>query len=120
MYFFFNDTATPEIYTYRHTLSLHAALPIFGATAQEAAGRRAVRSCPQTPAAVPARTDRRRDVADGCCDPRHIAPAGSSLPAPGHRLAGAGRSEEHTSELQFLMSIPHAFLYLKNNSDSIL
>src|SRR3546814_924950 len=27
-FFFFNDTATTEIYTYRHTLSLHAALPI--------------------------------------------------------------------------------------------
>src|SRR3546814_15849199 len=26
--FFFNDTATNEIYTYRHTLSLHDALPI--------------------------------------------------------------------------------------------
>src|SRR3546814_14955899 len=28
MFFFFNDTATTEIYTYRHTLSLHDALPI--------------------------------------------------------------------------------------------
>src|SRR3546814_16183801 len=28
VYFFFNDTATTEIYTYRHTLSLHDALPI--------------------------------------------------------------------------------------------
>src|SRR3546814_15399201 len=27
--FFFNDTATPEIYTYGHTLSLHDALPIW-------------------------------------------------------------------------------------------
>src|SRR3546814_12391101 len=27
--FFFNDTATTEIYTYWHTLSLHDALPIF-------------------------------------------------------------------------------------------
>src|SRR3546814_5328272 len=27
--FFFNDTATTEIYTYGHTLSLHDALPIF-------------------------------------------------------------------------------------------
>src|SRR3546814_5132152 len=27
-YFFFNDTATTEIYTYGHTLSLHDALPI--------------------------------------------------------------------------------------------
>src|SRR3546814_17278799 len=28
--FFFNDTATTEIYTYCHTLSLHDALPISG------------------------------------------------------------------------------------------
>src|SRR3546814_12978687 len=28
IFFFFNDTATTEIYTYRHTLSLHDALPI--------------------------------------------------------------------------------------------
>src|SRR3546814_11925309 len=27
-FFFFNDTATTEIYTYVHTLSLHDALPI--------------------------------------------------------------------------------------------
>src|SRR3546814_20363011 len=29
LFFFFNDTATTEIYTYSHTLSLHDALPIF-------------------------------------------------------------------------------------------
>src|SRR3546814_17451825 len=29
LFFFFNDTATPEIYTYLHTLSLHDALPIW-------------------------------------------------------------------------------------------
>src|SRR3546814_17718015 len=29
MIFFFNDTATTEIYTYGHTLSLHDALPIY-------------------------------------------------------------------------------------------
>src|SRR3546814_18414879 len=28
-FYFFNDTATTEIYTYCHTLSLHDALPIF-------------------------------------------------------------------------------------------
>src|SRR3546814_14797194 len=28
-FFLFNDTATTEIYTYLHTLSLHDALPIF-------------------------------------------------------------------------------------------
>src|SRR3546814_13376515 len=28
LFFFFNDTATTEIYTYGHTLSIHDALPI--------------------------------------------------------------------------------------------
>src|SRR3546814_18232946 len=28
IFFFFNDTATTEIYTYGHTLSLHDAIPI--------------------------------------------------------------------------------------------
>src|SRR3546814_20459082 len=38
--FFFNDTATTEIYTYGHTLSLHDALPISGseATRRKASG----------------------------------------------------------------------------------
>src|SRR3546814_5946886 len=31
-FFFFNDTATTEIYTYGHTLSLHDALPIWSAS----------------------------------------------------------------------------------------
>src|SRR3546814_15069155 len=31
LFFFFNDPATPEIYTYLHTLSLHDALPIYNA-----------------------------------------------------------------------------------------
>src|SRR3546814_5965632 len=34
-FFFFNDTATTEIYTYGHTLSLHDALPIEGILAAE-------------------------------------------------------------------------------------
>src|SRR3712207_9292631 len=74
--FFFNDTATTEIYT----LSLHDALPIWSARA----GRRRRRS----PRPRPGRGARRR-----------AAPAtrrvGTSAP-PGARA----RSEEHTSELQ--------------------
>src|SRR3546814_14940163 len=34
--FVFNDTATTEIYTYCHTLSLHDALPIFQVATQKA------------------------------------------------------------------------------------
>src|SRR3546814_5588535 len=46
-FFFFNDTATPEIYTYCHTLSLHDALPIFerGLRAGRAVGRADDRRC---------------------------------------------------------------------------
>src|SRR3546814_17600743 len=36
VYFIFNDTPTPEIYSYGYTLSLHDALPIFKAWAQSA------------------------------------------------------------------------------------
>src|SRR3546814_17306518 len=64
--FFFNDTATTEIYTYLHTLSLHDALPIWGA--DEAPGR-------------PRR--RRREFAG--CDDLHRPDA------CGHRLADIER-----------------------------
>src|SRR3546814_14963736 len=37
--FFFNGTATTEIYTYLHTLSLHDALPIFDAQRRGLPGR---------------------------------------------------------------------------------
>src|SRR3546814_21130356 len=40
LYFFcFNETATTEIYTYLHTLSLHDALPISGVGGSAGAGR---------------------------------------------------------------------------------
>src|SRR3546814_18739125 len=44
MFFFFKDTATTEIYTYGHTLSLHDALPISRAGAPSP--RRPVRRHP--------------------------------------------------------------------------
>src|SRR3712207_8137380 len=69
-FFFFNDTATTEIYT----LSLHDALPIWRR-------RRSDRSC---------------RVAGGSCDRagRPRSPSGLS------RADAGPRSEEHTSELQ--------------------
>src|SRR5256885_8967156 len=74
LYFFFNDTATTEIYT----LSLHDALPIWNR--DNAAPRAALT---------------RDDVGSA-------GPAGDG--GGGHRGAGPGplrpRSEEHTSELQ--------------------
>src|SRR5256885_4152923 len=68
--FFFNDTATTEIYT----LSLHDALPIY----------------PQS--ADPVRTTSELATTSS------ITVAGCD--APGFRQSAIGRSEEHTSELQ--------------------
>src|SRR5213595_4290046 len=73
-FFFFNDTATTEIYTTEDTLSLHDALPI-------CASRSAVTRRPST------------------------------SPAP--RPRRAGRSEEHTSELQSPSVISYAVFCLK-------
>src|SRR2546426_11254421 len=74
LFFFFNDTATTEIYT----LSLHDALPIYGA------GWRWSEALVIPAAPCPS-----------------FAPL--FIPAPGHALAPVlrhSRSEEHTSELQ--------------------
>src|SRR3712207_7476022 len=70
LFFFFNDTATTEIYT----LSLHDALPIFHRRGRAEGGRRA----------GPLRPGRRHRDRRGRPGPR----------------GGDRRSEEHTSELQ--------------------
>src|SRR5258707_8358067 len=71
MFFFFNDTATTEIYT----LSLHDALPILATT-----------SCPtRTLCESPSRT--------ACM-------TGASTRSRARSVSGSSRSEEHTSELQ--------------------
>src|SRR3546814_18235231 len=54
---FFNETATPEIYTYRPTLSLHDALPICRGEGGEGRRQRAVDDRPL--AAFPRRDDGR-------------------------------------------------------------
>src|SRR3712207_9526429 len=76
-FFFFNDTATTEIYT----LSLHDALPISprprGELAEEVAGK-----------AVRIRREGPREVDAG------------DLPMAGCAVLAGRRSEEHTSELQ--------------------
>src|SRR2546429_6821322 len=77
--FFFNDTATTEIYT----LSLHDALPISAS------------------ARVDADASHRGHERGRAADPR--GGAGPSLPPPRRGRDGAPprpRSEEHTSELQ--------------------
>src|SRR3712207_9377814 len=86
-FFFFNDTATTEIYT----LSLHDALPIFGLNEQPAL----LRSREQGLG-----VDRLEVSAGGALDvdarPRRWRPGAGQ-----RRLErDAARSEEHTSELQ--------------------
>src|SRR3712207_9473396 len=80
LFFFFNDTATTEIYT----LSLHDALPIWSTIAGGILDRRCFSP----------RLERQRL-------PRQDARSGHRERAhAGHRGRLAGRSEEHTSELQ--------------------
>src|SRR2546430_12652131 len=73
--FFFNDTATTEIYT----LSLHDALPISGGRGPHRGRSRDVRARVR-----PVERPARRRASEACSGPR----------------APLGRSEEHTSELQ--------------------
>src|SRR5256885_3848002 len=84
MFFFFNDTATTEIYT----LSLHDALPI---SARPGAAH------PRGADGARTALARRRRVGDGARRP----PFRRRLPhAPSGIRDRAHRSEEHTSELQ--------------------
>src|SRR5256885_11903317 len=81
-FFFFNDTATTEIYT----LSLHDALPIY----QDA------------PFAFPARTMARLRVEESCGTATTSRSSAGELKKVCKRLVTSPsiRSEEHTSELQ--------------------
>src|SRR3546814_7277611 len=103
MTFFLTDSATTEIYTYGHTLSLHDALPISNnQLATPEAGfilaRRGILFAPD-----------------------YVMNAGgiiSGLEAtnsmPGR--SRVDRSEEHTSELQSLMRISYAVFCLKKKN----
>src|SRR3546814_2887335 len=102
-FFFFNDTATTEIYTYGHTLSRHDALPISIAP-------------PMTAKIVPPPIEPSRTCVNICAKlrgswARMPAMMISETPLPMPRLVI--RSEEHTSELQSLMRISYAVFCLK-------
>src|SRR3546814_6791621 len=126
--FFFNETATTESYTYRHTLSLHDALPIYRVRHRRAGPSRYTRLMPgsvndgRSPFVV------QRDCVDTSSGWRIDSPssgvvlgsfalifASVFLPTrPSHCPYWPGnsrfwkRSEEHTSELQSLMRISYA------------
>src|SRR3712207_7670815 len=90
--FFFNDTATSEIYT----LSLHDALPIF--VVQHLGDRRGERRLPVV------------DVTDGADVDVRLSPLELRL-----RHGGPPRSEEHTSELQSRQYLVCRLLLEKKN-----
>src|SRR6266496_3321146 len=91
LFFFFNDTATTEIYT----LSLHDALPIGPAAepADHASGRkRAEGRADQASAGTPPATRRRARTVLTAASPGRGPPAagpGSDLPAQDHSAVGA-------------------------------
>src|SRR3546814_2595399 len=101
MVVFFNATATTEIYTYLHTLSLHDALPIL-----------------LHPLLLQVDADHQVHVSEhqlvdrldqhGAAPPRR-----RRAPARLEQIQHQGRSEEHTSELQSLMRISYAVFCLK-------
>src|SRR2546425_2204519 len=96
LFFFFNDTATTEIYT----LSLHDALPISGSTAW------ARRSSPRS----------RRSWWRACVATARSGSRASRV-ASRRALSRRWRSEEHTSELQSLAYLVCRLLLEKKNSD---
>src|SRR5688572_32119977 len=91
LFFFFNDTATSEIYT----LSLHDALPISGADG-----------------ALP-----RRRSHDPLCQGRRddVGRAPAQVRGRDGADGGGGRSEEHTSELQSQSNLVCRLLLEKKN-----
>src|SRR5256885_10423829 len=92
-FFFFNDTATTEIYT----LSLHDALPIYRVADQARAGVGS--RYPQGPVRSRPGTRRRRRPGLG---------------------VGRHRSEEHTSELQSPCNLVCRLLLEKNNLKNVI
>src|SRR3546814_12609579 len=93
--FFSNDTATTEIYTNCHTLSLHDALPISatGDAVFVAVGALAIAIF--------------RNGQDVLLGGAHLGIAFL------RQVAGHHRSEEHTSELQSLIRISYAVFCFK-------
>src|SRR3546814_16466559 len=100
--FLFNYTATTEIYTYCHPLSLHDALPI---------------CCRRTGTSHAATAAARCTSRVGCWP--SSAPPCRTMSRFGCTTARPIRSEEHTSELQSLMRISYAVFCLKKKNITI-
>src|SRR5256885_11741286 len=99
-FFFFNDTATTEIYT----LSLHDALPI----------------SPRVRALTPATSSSRPEIST-CRQPCFLASSAfASLPTTPMTFAPSARSEEHTSELQSPCNLVCRLLLEKKKNSELL
>src|SRR3712207_7827578 len=96
--FFFNDTATTEIYT----LSLHDALPIYRGDQRALA------------VALRLALDHGRDDHDVVL--RELPALGEAEVDPAHVVAEGVRSEEHTSELQSRQYLVCRLLLEKKNT----
>src|SRR5258705_1601577 len=107
LFFFFNDTATTEIYT----LSLHDALPIFGM----AIARKWLASRYNRPGFEIFDYDIFAVCGDGCL----MEGVGSEAASLAGHLELDDRSEEHTSELQSLRHLVCRLLLEKKKDDAI-
>src|SRR3546814_4016819 len=117
LFLFFNDTATTEIYTYGHTLSLHDALPISTAAGPGAIWSTAAFTRTTIPNGRPREASgstARRRAASTRPIPMRPAPRTARVLQPG---AGA-RSDEHTSDLQSLMRTPYAVFCLTKKTNA--
>src|SRR3546814_3091324 len=125
MLFFFNCTATTEIYTSLHTLSLHAALPICRWACSSI--NVVASDWSSEPQLAPMRTGLPYCSANSisCANwvsrflPKPTLPGLMRYLARASAQAGslASRSEEHTSELQSLMRISYAVFCLKKKNE---
>src|SRR3712207_9061971 len=106
--FFFNDTATTEIYT----LSLHDALPI----SRRESNRPSVASSTPRKATSSHRTVPSGIRTSACpASSPPSRPATRASPSSGRRSGTASRSEEHTSELQSRQYLVCRLLLETNN-----
>src|SRR2546427_6661363 len=105
-FFFFNDTATTEIYT----LSLHDALPICMRVALAGASSSSLASPPPC----------WRHFHSFSYSARKAASAGDSVATLAGAAAGGARSEEHTSELQSQSNIVCRLLLEKKKDESAI
>src|SRR3546814_1939608 len=115
-FFYLYDPETAEIYSYRHTRSRHAALPIGlshhsgGAGRGVGGGRVADRG---------GGSGTKREEADLADEPSSYQPCNLLLAYSDGRFVGElFRSEEHTSELQSLMRISTAVFCLKKKQNT--